>query len=143
MYALASVTDLPEDLHNSVNQVFINFPWGSLLKAVVNVEEDAWKSIKNICQNGALVDIVFGYDSHVDLSEKERLTIPSLSIDHIQRKMFPSLRELGFLMVEFEALSGKELQNFPSLWAKRLGQRLDRKYYHLRLIVQKEKTATI
>lgn len=140
---MGSITDLPEDLNNSVNQVFINFPWGSLLKSVVNVEEDAWKSIKSVCQNGALVDLVFGYDSLVDLSEKERLALPALSINHIQDKMFPLLRALGFLMVEFEALSGKDLQNFPSLWAKRLGQRLDRKYYHVRLIVQKEKTATI
>ena len=45
LYIWASVSDLPRDLIGVANQVFINFPWGELLKGILTVDKRMWKNI--------------------------------------------------------------------------------------------------
>ncbi|MCA9392498.1 methyltransferase domain-containing protein [candidate division WWE3 bacterium] len=139
MFVLADVENLPEELNGVANQVFINFPWGSLLRAVVNVEQVAWKSIKRICQDGAQIDVVFGYDPIKDAGELKRLGIDEdISLEYIRSFMSPKLEKLGFKLIESEELSDEELQNYPSSWAKRLSHAGgNRRYYCLKLLCVK------
>lgn len=136
LFVLANVKDLPIELNDSANQVFINFPWGSLLRGVVVVEESIWLSIKRICKVGAYIDLVFGYDPVIDQAEIERLGLPALSQSYIDVTMSNRLENLGFETVVKKHIESGQLKSYPSGWAKKLAYGRDRDYYYLRLIVR-------
>lgn len=135
-FVMANVEDLPPELNDSANQVFINFPWGSLLHSVVTVDEVAWFSIKRICKIGAYIDLLFGYDPLIDRAEIERLGLPVLSQSYIDSTMARKLENLGFVIMENKSIKSGELKSYPSGWAKKLAYGRDRVYYYLRLIVR-------
>lgn len=137
-FVLANIEDLPEELENTANQVFINFPWGSLLQDIVLVNQKAWENIKMICKDRAIIDIVFGYEDELEEKEIERLNLPKLDIDYVQNHMLPKLESFGFKEEDLKELGLDDLKNYPSSWAKKLsfGSK-NRDYYYLRLIVNK------
>lgn len=134
LYVLAHIEDLPPELNNQANQVFINFPWASLLQGIILDQKDTWANIKRICQNGAVIDLILGYNE----KEAQEFGLPLLSLDYIQAEMLPKLFAQGFQGIALRQLDPQELQNYPSTWAKRLGFGQEgRQYYYLRLKVSK------
>lgn len=128
-FVLANVEDLPHELDGLVNQVFINFPWGSLLKSIVLVDEKVWQNIKRICQPGGVIDLVVSH--HPKDSD-----LPEINLDYFRNIMLPRLGEIGFKIKELRKASADEIKNFPSSWAKKLAYgEQDRKYYYLRFEV--------
>jgi 16S rRNA (adenine(1408)-N(1))-methyltransferase len=138
LFVLASAFDLPSELNNIVNQVFINFPWGSLLKGVVSVDDKLWNGIKRVCKRGAFIDVLFGYDQSLDRTETERLNLPNLDLDYIQKTMIPRLISLGFSVSKAEIFDGKDVFDYPSTWAKKISFRQGRVYYYLRIKVERK-----
>lgn len=133
LFVLADIDNLPMELTNSVNQIFILFPWGSLLRAIVNVEKQAWSNLHRVCQKGAILDIVFGYDKNKDIREVRNLNLPLLDEHYVKRKMIPEIERLGFTISKIEIVGSMSIKNLPTTWAKKLSQRKDRKYYYLHL----------
>jgi len=133
LYIWASVSNLPEDLKGIANQVFINFPWGELLKGIVAVDRKIWKNIRMICKKGAFIDILFGYDKSVDKKEIERLDLPDLSLSFIKSEFCTRLQELGLQLEEVKELNSEILKKYPTSWAKKLSLRKQRNYYYLGL----------
>jgi len=136
LYVLGNVGALPEELNGIANQVFINFPWAGLLKGIVLAEDDTWNPIKRICKKGAFIDILFGYDKDYDENELERLNLPALSTPYIKNVMTPRLEKQGLKVLETRSVASKEIRDYPSSWAKKLGFGRNRKYYYLRLLVE-------
>ena len=133
LYVLGNVESLPEELDGIANQVFINFPWASLLKGIILVEGDTWNPIKRICNRGAFIDILFGYDQAYEENELERLGLPALSTSYIKNVMTSKLEEKGLKIIEMRSVGTKEIKDCPSSWAKKLSFGRNRQYYYLRL----------
>lgn len=131
LFILANVENLPDELSGIADKVYINFPWGSLLQAVVLTEESAWNSIKKICKPNAIVQIIFGYDILHDKKEIERLGLPILDIAYINNHMVPNLAKFGFELANIKQLKPQDLSNYPTTWAKKLSFGSDRSYYQL------------
>ena len=132
LFVLADVESLPEELNGLANQVFINFPWSSLLKGIILVEDKTWHSIKRICQKGAIIDLVLGYD---EISESDKLNLPKFDSGYIKKEMAPKLVKRGFEFVKIKELTNKDLKAYPSSWAKKLGFGKERQYFYIRLKV--------
>lgn len=135
LFVISGVEDLPEELNSVANQVFINFPWSSLLKGIVLVEDKTFEAIKRICQKGASIDIVFGYDKEAEGNKTEELSLPELTDDYIENEMRRKLENKGFSLEQARLLSDEDIKNYPSSWAKRLSFGKERYFYYLRLIV--------
>lgn len=133
LFVLATVEDLPEELNGIANQVFINFPWGSLLAGIVKVEDKCWDNIKRICKKGAFIDLLFGYDERYDKTEIQRLKLPTLSRNFIYEIFIPKLQDIGLEVIDTKQLTSTQLTNYPSTWAKKMGFGKERKYWYLRI----------
>ena len=46
LFVQAAVEDLPEELNGLANQIYVNFPWGSLLRAVMVGDQHVLISIR-------------------------------------------------------------------------------------------------
>lgn len=133
LYVLGDVSDLPDELTGVANQVFINFPWSSLLHGIVCGDANTWKNIKKVCQPGARISIVFGYDPGLEQSLAESFHLPKLSMKYIQQQMIPRIQSLRFEVLGIHEVTKDMLMNFPSDWAKRLAFGKDRQYYAIEL----------
>ncbi|MBN2238928.1 MAG: hypothetical protein JW712_04070 [Dehalococcoidales bacterium] len=133
LFVLGNIEDLPHELDGVANQVFINFPWGSLLKAVLLVENPAWDSLKRLCMKGAYIDVLFSYQPESEGTEFSRLGIPDIDITYLTGVMVPKLADKGFKCIEIKNVDENELKRYPSSWAKKLSHGRDRAYYYLRL----------
>ncbi len=132
LFVLADVENLPEELNGLANQVFINFPWSSLLKGIVLIEDKTWDSIKRVCQKGAIIDLVLGYG---DISESDKLSLPKFDLDYIKEEMIPKLIKKGFSLVKVRELTNKDLKTYSSSWAKKLSFGRERLFFYIRLKV--------
>ena len=133
LFVLASVEDLPEELNGLANQVFINFPWGSLLKGIVFAEDLVWNNLKRICQKGAYIDLLFGYDENFDKGKMEKLGLSILDEGYINDVLIPKLKTKGVKVIEAEELSSKELVHYPTTWAKKMAFGKEREWWWMRL----------
>ena len=111
------------------NQIFINFPWNSLLKGVVTVDDKVWDNVKRISQKNAIVDILVGYN---ELEEGD-LSLPKFNIDYIKNQMADKLSGKGFRLLEARQVSSEELRDYPSSWGKKLIFGKYREFFYIRL----------
>jgi 16S rRNA (adenine(1408)-N(1))-methyltransferase len=135
LFVFANIADLPNELTGVANQVFINFPWGSLLEDIVLGREEAWNNIKKICQNQALIDILLGYEKKIETKKIGRL--PALNIEYFKNDLGPKLKRIGFKLIKTQPLNASFLRKYPSKWAKKLSFAKARNFYFLRFKLQK------
>ena len=57
LYVVANISDLPDELTGLATRVYINFPWGSLLKAIVTGDEAVLGGLSRISAGGATLEL--------------------------------------------------------------------------------------
>jgi 16S rRNA (adenine(1408)-N(1))-methyltransferase len=120
LFVQASVEDLPEEFDGLANKIHINFPWGSLLKAIATGDSSVLDSLRRICASEALLEIVIGIDPERDRSEVERLGLSGLLDDHIKTRLLPKYSNAGFTNVESRTLMPTEWRKIETSWARKL-----------------------
>jgi 16S rRNA (adenine(1408)-N(1))-methyltransferase len=126
LFLQAAVEDLPPELYGIANEVHVHFPWGSLLGAVATGNEAVLNNLRRICSTDALLEILIGYDPVRDVSELNRLQVPSLSLDYLDLSLAPRYQESGFAIIERGILPQSEWANLQTSWARRLQGRSSR-----------------
>lgn len=120
LFLQAAIEDLPPELNGVADEVHIHFPWGSLLQAVATGDHQALGNIRRICAEGALLEIILGLDPARDRSEIERLSLPQLSIEHVDNTLSLLYRDAGFEIIERATLLPHDWPDLQTSWAKRL-----------------------
>jgi 16S rRNA (adenine(1408)-N(1))-methyltransferase len=131
MFVQAAVEDLPSELNAVASEVFVNFPWGSLLQVVAGGKQDALLSLRRICAIGALLTVTVGLDPARDRTEIERLQLPMLSDDYIDSTLESYYRAAGFKIIPSEMLGDTDPGVLETSWAKRLRGNSKRSVVHL------------
>ncbi|HYO90624.1 MAG TPA: class I SAM-dependent methyltransferase [Pyrinomonadaceae bacterium] len=120
LFLQASVEDLPPELDKVANEVHIHFPWGSLLQAVAAGHTQALQNIRRVCADGALLEIVIGLDPERDRTELARLSLPPLTVEHVDSVLAIKYREAGFEIRERGVTPASVWPELRTSWAKRL-----------------------
>jgi 16S rRNA (adenine(1408)-N(1))-methyltransferase len=116
----AAVEELPEELDGIANEIHINFPWGSLLKAVATGDIALLRSLRRIATPDCTLNIVIGIDPDRDRSEIVRSGLPDLSAGFIESDLLPKFQAAGFACVEHRQLANDEWRSIGTSWAKKL-----------------------
>ena len=127
----AAVETLPQELQGVATEVQVQFPWGSLLWGVASGDELMMQNLRRICSPTARLQVTLGLDLEKDRFEWERLGLPEISIDYIERFLTPRYLEAGFRIVKTEAVSPADLAQFHSSWAKRLHRSDSRLFFRI------------
>lgn len=126
LFVRAAIERLPRDIHGFATEVFVLFPWGSLLGAIVSGDIEVLRSIRALCSERAVVKIVIALDSSRDAAELERLQLDELSVERIDRELRPR-----FLMAGLHITDRREeprlWSEFRTSWSKRLHGNRNRK----------------
>ena len=133
LFVLGSIEDLPDELEGTANQVFINFPWGRLLKAILLAEDATWAAIKRLCVKGAFIDVLLSYQEESEGAEFNKLDMPAIDASYLTNVTAPMLERKGFRLVVIKSVEPGNLKDYPSSWVKKLSYGRDRAYYYFRI----------
>lgn len=131
LFVQAAVENLPGELDGAADEIHIHFPWGGLLRAVAAGESEILRALRRICAPDCLLEIVIGIDERRDRSEIERLALPELTDEYLEKILIPKYEEAGFRHLESGRLASSEWPRFETSWARRLQGGADRKVIFL------------
>ncbi|MCE7984784.1 MAG: methyltransferase domain-containing protein [Caldilinea sp. CFX5] len=126
LFLQAAVEDLPIELSGIASAVNVQFPWGSLLRGVINGEPAVLNNLRRICAPNAKLTIITALDPQRDQSEIERLGIQTPTLAYLQGELLPNYEAAGFAPVEFGPLAPAAWPQLTSSWAKRLRNNTER-----------------
>lgn len=131
LFVQAAVEELPAELDGLASEVFVQFPWGSLLRGVAGGDELVTRNLRRICSLNARLHVTLGVDLERDRYEWKRLELPEISRDYIEKVLRTRYRRVGFRIVKTERVSATDLAQRYSSWAKRLQQSDSRLFFSI------------
>jgi 16S rRNA (adenine(1408)-N(1))-methyltransferase len=126
LFVIANALELPRELGGLANHITINFPWGSLLGALVNAEPALVDSLRKLALPGALLEIRLNAGALVEAG---------LSLEQGGIAVRQALRTYGFNAGPLISLDAAALRAYPTTWAKRLAFGRDPRALYLRASV--------
>ena len=133
LFLQAAVEELPHELTGIADEIHIQFPWGSLLKAVATGDELILKSLRCLGRGEARLKVLIGFDPTRDRSELERLGLPELSREYLEQKLVPAYEANRFVIEDYGMLPSSEWPDIESSWAKKLRRSPTRRLIYLRV----------
>lgn len=134
LFLQAAVEELPAELAGVANAVQVQFPWGSLLRGVINGEAAVLSNLRRICALNAKLTIITALDPQRDQSEIERLGIQPPTLAYLRCELLPKYQAAGFTPVEIGPLAPTAWPQLASSWAKRLRNNTERSLLALVLL---------
>ena len=131
MFVQAAVESLPEELEGIGDEVFINFPWGSLLGAVANGDRSILRALYRLLKSRGTLKITIGTDPTRDRAELERLRIPELDLPYLDCSLSAAYSNVGFKMTGCHELTEGEWSAIETSWAGRLCGNDARRVYQM------------
>lgn len=130
LYVLGSLERMPEELSATVDKIFINLPWGTLLENIVKSKEVYTEELSRILKDNGEIEIIFGYVPELEPSETERLGLPTIEGDSDVLKAFSTFKK-NFEIIEMRRLLKEDLDSIETTWAKKLKFGKDRFIYKI------------
>ena len=118
LFLVASVENLPRELAGVAARVTVNYPWGSLLKALVVPLPPMLSNIAGVARTGARFDFLINLSVFHDAEYRARLGLPDLDIDRVWNELAPLYRGSGLEIEQAELLEDSERAR--SAWGNRL-----------------------
>ena len=131
LFIQASVESLPEELNGIANEVDVNFPWGSLLRAVALGKLNELQAIRRVCTSNAVLKLTIGLDEQRDSSEIHRLGLQPLSTDFLGGQLYEQYLAARFEIIQYTCIPPVDWPGLGTSWAKRLQDGHTRKITYL------------
>ncbi len=111
LFVIANALTLPRELYGLATRVTINFPWGSLLAALLDSEPTFFRGLAMLAQPGATLEIRLNQGA---------LAEAGCALEEGAMRIRQVLREWDFHSGRSETLDAGALRIYPTTWARRL-----------------------
>jgi 16S rRNA (adenine(1408)-N(1))-methyltransferase len=132
LYLIANAEELPLELSGLADVLTVNFPWGSLLKGMLDGDTGVLGGLLRLVKPGAKLEVRLNGSA---LLKENR------SFDQACQQVRSKFAAFGFCLVKAERVGCAEMRSFPSTWAKRLAFGKATEFWVLSFTVQAEKVA--
>jgi 16S rRNA (adenine(1408)-N(1))-methyltransferase len=95
LFVWASVESLPPELEGMASEITINYPWGSLLHALVTPNLEVLKGIAQLAQPGASLSILINFSVFENQDYCQKLGLPELTLERAKKILTWDYREAG------------------------------------------------
>jgi 16S rRNA (adenine(1408)-N(1))-methyltransferase len=120
IFVVAAVEQLPRELDGLAERVRINFPWGSLLRALLAPDPPVLRSIASLLRPGGTAEIVLSYDPGHDTGAFAGDALPPLDHAGTETELIPAYETAGLPISHYRRLTQDEALAIPSSWGRRL-----------------------
>lgn len=109
LYVIANARSMPQELDGLVSQVFINFPWGSLLESLLS--GDLMPELESVLGASTRLEVRLN---------RGALKESGWEVESGIKRVRQNLSESGWRLDPPVMMDASALRKFPSTWAKRL-----------------------
>lgn len=123
LYVVASIEQPPPELAGCCNQIFVNLPWGSLMRGIIEADAAVLGNLACLAADDAHLRISLNtrvFDDPVPLDVQG---LPEVTIGYAETVLAPAFSRHGFTLTEARFLAPEELIDLATSWAKRLSHR--------------------
>jgi 16S rRNA (adenine(1408)-N(1))-methyltransferase len=119
-FVVAAVEGLPDELLGLAGLVRVNFPWGSLLRGLLEPDRQTLGHLRSLLGASGRFEIVLAYDPEHDTGAFGGGSLPSLSEQYIREVLGPAYESAGLPVNDYHRLTQDEALEIPSTWGRRL-----------------------
>jgi len=128
-FIVAAVEQLPLELRGLAQLVRVNFPWGSLLRALLEPDVAILHRVAALAAPGGRFEIVFSYNPEHDTGAFAGDPLPALDEARISNVLAPAYHGAGLDLTEQRRLTQDQALEIPSTWGRRLLHARPREVY--------------
>ena len=116
LFVVAAAEALPAELNGLADALTVQFPWGSLLRGLLEADPSIIGGIARVARPGATATLL------LSVTERDRATIGRDSVDEgTFRALAPGYAAHGLHLCEARPATAEEIGRSHSTWAKQLG----------------------
>lgn len=104
LFVVASAELLPAELSDIADVVTINFPWGSLLRALVTPQPEILRAIASMAKRGTKLIVLLNYSVFKDQDYIKRMGFRDLDKETVESVLKPGYAESGIEIVTYAFL---------------------------------------
>jgi 16S rRNA (adenine(1408)-N(1))-methyltransferase len=125
LYVVAAVESLPPELRGLATRVTVNFPWGSLLRALVEPDAAVLAGVRALLRPGGRLTALINLSVLEDRPYAERLRLPDVTAEHVENILRPGWRAAGLDIDEWRELLPGDIPR--TTWGQHLTRASGRK----------------
>ena len=133
-YVIGSIESPPEDLLQIADEIFLNYPWTRLLKALVTGEASVLERISSLLSVEGVLNMTICYDEVYEPAFVEEYGLPKLSEEYIRTNMAAVYEAHGFELQSVETLNCDEMKKSLSGWGRKLAFGHERTAWWIRFL---------
>jgi 16S rRNA (adenine(1408)-N(1))-methyltransferase len=137
-FVVAPVEDLPPELRGLASRVRINYPWGSLLRGLLEPDAGTLAAVASLIRPGGLLEIVMSYYPEHDPNAFAGPPLPALNERYLAT-LGPAYAGAGLPIADHRRLTRDEALDVPSTWGRRLLHARARDVYFLACVPAPER----
>ena len=127
LFVVASAEGIPPQLQAIADELTIQFPWGSLLRGTLAIDDAAAQGIAALLKSGGTAVATFSIEG------RDRLDLPNPASDRERRALAERWSCGGLDVFALRPATREELRSMSSTWARRLAAGRDRSAWRLEL----------
>ncbi len=120
LFVVASVEQLPVELSGVADLVRVNFPWGSLLRGLLEPDPETPRQLASLLKPGGAWEVIMSYDPAHDTGAFAGETLPPLDATYIDDVLVPAYAASEMRVAVSRRLTADEALALPSTWGRRL-----------------------
>jgi 16S rRNA (adenine(1408)-N(1))-methyltransferase len=131
VFVVASVEALPSELAGLAANVRINFPWGSLMRGLLEPKPEMLHAIAALLRPDGVIEVIVSYDPAHDTNAFGGEPLPPLDSVYLEETLVPAYAAAGLGVTQYRRMTQDEALELPSTWGRRLLHARPREVYFL------------
>ena len=119
-FVVAGVEQIPPELGEMAQRVRVNFPWGSLLRGLLQPQPDVLAGLKGLLAPGDSFEVVLSYDPQHDTGAFAGEALPAPDMAYFADVLAPAYQAAGLLLQSYRPMTQDEALAIASTWGRRL-----------------------
>ncbi len=123
LYAVASIEQVPAELHGIAGELYVNLPWGSLMRGIILGEAAVLDGLASLGREGAVLRAVVNTRIFDDPVPVEARDLPEPTPGYVRGTLVPLYARRGLRIEQARLFDADELRALGTTWTKRLSHR--------------------
>lgn len=120
LFIVASVEQMPPELHGAFDHVFVNLPWGSLMRGLILGDPEILEPLAAVGKPGAEYTITLNLRVFSNPVPIEVQDLPEVTADYVNTQLIEPYRLAGLEITDARLLNRDDLDTLRTTWARRL-----------------------
>lgn len=133
-FVVAAVEAVPPKLGAIAALVRVNFPWGSLMRGLLEPRSQTIEAIAGMLAPGGRIEVIMSYHPDHDTNAFQGLPLPELDDVSLRERLLPAYEAAGMVVSESRRMTLDEVLEVPSTWGRRLLHARPRDVYYIAMM---------